>query len=330
MKRQVPLLKQLIVFALLLGGAAALWFGREQAGEVFARISGPAAEDGAAAKPAAVQKVPVVVARVGQATNDAAVEAVGTGRARRSVTLYAEASGEVVEFPVQAGGRVARGDVVLRMEASNAELAVMAAKTRLVEAQRQAERSQQLRSERINSQANVDDAHNLLKRAEIELNQAEEALRERILLAPFGGVVGIPKVEHGDRITSSTEVITLDDRSELYIEFEIPELYFSRVSVGEKVVALTPSFGDHRFTGTIDQIDTRVDPDARAVMARAVLPNTDDLLRPGMSFAVEVVLAGKPYPLIPELALLWIKGQSHVWRINEGKAQKVPVRIVKR
>ena len=244
--------------------------------------------------------------------------------------LYSEAAGEIMEFPVRAGGRVARGDVVLQLDASDAKLAVSAAKTRLVEAQRQAERADLLRSKRINSPANVDDAQNLLKRAEIELSQAEEALRDRTLKAPFDGVVGIPKVERGDRITSTTDLVSLDDRSELYIEFEIPEIFFARVAPGQEVVARTPSFGDRTFTGKIDQIDTRVDPATRAVTARAVLPNVEDLLRPGMSFAVEVVLPGKPFPQIPELALLWIKGESHVWRVRDGKAEQVPVRIVRR
>ena len=330
MKGQVSLVKQLLVFALLLGGACALWFGQEQVGEVLARISDPTAGVKRPAKPAAAREIPVVVARVGEARDDATVEAVGTGRARRSVTLYAEASGEIVEFPVRSGGQVARGDVVLHMDASDAKLAVAAARTRLLEAQRQAERADLLRSKRINSPANVDDAQNLMKRAEIELGQAEEALRDRTLKAPFDGVVGIPKVERGDRITSTTEVISLDDRSELYVEFEIPELYFARVAVGEPVMARTPSFDDREFTGKIDQIDTRVDPATRAVMARAVLPNGDDLLRPGMSFAVEVVLPGKPFPQIPELALLWIKGESHVWQVRDGKAKQIAVRIVRR
>ena len=330
MKGQVSLVRQFIVFVLLLGGAGALWFGQEQVGEVFARISDPTAAGKRATKPSTAREIPVVVARVGEARDDATVEAVGTGRARRSVMLYAEAAGEIMEFPVQAGGRVARGDVVLHMEASDAKLAVAAARTRLLEAQRLAERADLLRSKRINSPANVDDAQNLMKRAEIVLNQAEEALRDRTLKAPFDGVVGIPKVERGDRITSSTDVVSLDDRSELYVEFEIPELYFARVAVGEKVMARTPSFADRRFTGKIDQIDTRVDPATRAVMARAVLPNGDDLMRPGMSFAVEVVLPGKPFPQIPELALLWINGESHVWQVRDGKAEQIPVRIVRR
>lgn len=49
-----------------------------------------------------------------------------------------------------------------------------------------------------------------------------------------------------------------------------------------------------------------------------------------MSFAVEIKLEGKSYPLIPELALIWSKGKSHVWLVDGGKAQLVEVKIVKR
>lgn len=92
----------------------------------------------------------------------------------------------------------------------------------------------------------------------------------------------------------------------------------------------TPSFGQRTFVGKIDQIDSRVDRTSRSVMARAVLPNPDDRLRPGMSFAVEIILPGKTFPVVPELALLWGKGESYVWRINNGRAEKIGVRIVKR
>ncbi|MGI9385843.1 MAG: efflux RND transporter periplasmic adaptor subunit, partial [Methyloligellaceae bacterium] len=109
-----------------------------------------------------------------------------------------------------------------------------------------------------------------------------------------------------------------------------PELYLSRISRGHKILARTATFGEKQFTGEIDQIDTRVEPTSRSVKVRAVLPNDDDLLRPGMSFAVEVKLSGRTYPAIPELALLWGKGASYVWRIQNGTAEKVPVRIVKR
>lgn len=240
MKRQVALWIQLIVFTLLLVASGALWFGREHVGSVFAALTDSANNTkGTPRDNRRGRKIPVVVARVTETANNVTVEAVGTGRAKRFLTLNPVTSGEIVEFAVRAGDRVKRGDIILRLDARQAELAVKVAMTKRVEAERLMARSEQLHGKSLISQAKVDDARNISQRSELELKQAEEALADRTLKAPFEGVVGIPKVEFGDRVTTDTEIITLDDRSVLLIEFEVPELYLSRVSVGHEIVGHT-------------------------------------------------------------------------------------------
>ncbi len=330
MKRHVSNSVQIIVLAALLAASGALWLGRDHVGSVFAALMDKARDDKKTSRRGGDRKIPVVVARTRLTANNFTVEAVGTGRARRSVMLFPKVPGEIVEFPAKAGQRISQGDVIMRLDTMDAELAVRVAKTKFIEAKRLMERSEQLLDRNVNSQAKVDDARNLSKRAELELNQAEQTLKDLTSRAPFDGVVGIPKVEMGDRVSTNTAIITLDDRHELLVEFEVPELYIPRLSPGHKIVARTSSFGERKFTGKIAQLDSRVDPTSRSVKVRAVLPNAEDLLRPGMSFSVEVILSGDSYPTIPELALLWGKGASYVWRIKDGRAEKSPVRIVKR
>jgi RND family efflux transporter MFP subunit len=320
---------QLVLLLMLLGGAVALWAGREQVSIVFAGFSGtePNAKTGKGKKQ---RTVPVVVARVSELANDAIVSAIGTGRARRSVMLFPEASGEIRHVFVRAGTRLSKGQPILRLDSRDAELAVKVAKTRLVETDRLMKRSEQLLKKKINSQANLDDASNLVDRAELELQQAEEALADREVKAPFDGVVGISKVELGDRISPSTPIVTIDDRSELIVEFEVPEQFLTLLAIGQKVAAQTPSFQGREFEGVIEDIDSRIDPTSRTVIVRAKIPNKQDLLRPGLSFVVDLIIPGKIYPSVHELALQWRKGISYVWRVRNQKAEKVPVRSVKR
>jgi RND family efflux transporter MFP subunit len=96
------------------------------------------------------------------------------------------------------------------------------------------------------------------------------------------------------------------------------------------VIARAPTFPNRSFNGVVDRIDSRIDPTSRAVKVRAKLPNEEDLLRPGMSFAVELSIKGEPYPTVPELALQWAKGESYVWTVKEGLAKRVTVRTVRR
>jgi len=320
---------QLVLFALLLGGAGALWAGRDQVSKVFAGFSG-AEQSGKKGTDKKLRAVPVVVARASELTNNAIVGAIGTGRARRSVMLYPEATGEIRHVFVRAGARVSKGQPILRLDFREAELAVKVARTRLVEADRLMQRSEQLLRKNINSQANVDDARNLVDRAELELQQAEEVLSDREMKAPFDGVVGISKVELGDRVSPGTPIVTLDDRSEIIVEFEVPEQFFSQLAIGQKVAAQTPGFRGREFEGMIEDIDSRIDPTSRTVIVRANIPNKEDLLRPGLSFVVDLTIPGKMYPAVHQLALQWRKDKSFVWRVRDKRAEKVMVRSVKR
>ena len=320
---------QFALFVVLVAGAVGLWFRQDQVSDGFAGFI-----NARESRPAPVKRnraqVPVVVARAGQAADDVTIAAISTARALRSVMLFPESDGRIVELEVKAGEWVQPGDVILRLDAEDARLAVQLAKVRVAEAERQLARADRLRKRNVNSAAKVDDAQTALERTRLELRQSKEALERRTLRAPFAGVVGIPKVEVGDRATTTTAIITVDDRSELIAEIEVAEQFLSRLTRGQPVKATTPSFRDRKFDGEVDRLDTRIDPDSRTVMVRASLPNKEDRLRPGMSFAVELRITGEPHATVPELALQWSRGKSHVWRIKDGKAEKVSVRTVQR
>lgn len=269
--------------------------------------------------------VPVLVEAAGEAADEVTIEAIGTARAIRSVTLFPEVDGEVVSLPVQSGQRVAEGEVMMKLADRSAALSVRVAETRVREARSALARAEKLERTNVRSPANVEDAEVILERATLELQQAKEALADRTMRAPFNGIVGIPKVETGDRVTASTEIVTLDDRSTLLVEFEVAERYLSRLSIGMALDARTPTFPDRRIDGSVDEIDSRVDPVSRTVLIRAAFPNTDDVLRPGMSFFVTLKLPGPTMPTVPELALQWRDGQSYVWKIEEGAAHRVDV-----
>ncbi len=330
MKQRASFPLQIAVFTVLFGVATALWLGRERVTELYAAAIGAENTQGERERRPRKREVPVVVERVRTMANDVTIEAIATARAKRSVTLYPETTGEIVQLKLSAGERVKRGDVILKLNTQLAVLEVDLARTKFAAAQKKLERAETLRDSNVNTGAQVEDATNLAAQAKLELEQAEESLRERTLTAPFDGVVGIPGVELGDRVTPETSIVTLDDRSALFVEVEVPEQYLSRLSLDQKVSARTPSFDDIAFEGLVAEIDSRVDPVTRAMMVRAALGNDTDTLRPGMSFAIELSLPGKTYPSVPELAVQWRSGESFVWVVRNGEARRLVVRSVKR
>ncbi len=331
MSRQLSMRSQLLLLAVLIGCGVMLWLERGQVKGIVAEFSAPApAVDKPKRAAGDRKKMPVIVARVAQARNDETIAAVGTGRARRSVMIYAKSDGEIMQLDLRAGGRISKGQTIFQLSSKQAELAVQIAKRRVEEARRLRDRSELLKQRSVNSNARVVDAETVAQRAELELLQAEEALSDLTLSAPFAGIVGIPKVEVGDRVTTTTPIVSLDNREEILVEFEVAEKFLTRIAIGDAIAAMTPSHEGQKFSGTIGYIDSRVDPVSRTVEVRAVIPNKQDLLRPGMSFAVELVLPGSEFPTVPELSLQWRKGESYVWAVQDGKARKVLVRTVRR
>lgn len=348
---------QLLLLLILVGGAAVLWFGRDRVVHNIIEISQPLARalpeplakllpnaqpgstDAASAGPAAsagkkrkseARRVPVIVTLVGEARNNETVAAVGTARARRSVMIHAKTDGVIMDFRPRPGDRLSKGDTIFDLDARQAELAVEIANKKVAEARRLLERAQLLKRRNVNSLARVDDAQLAMDQAKLEVLRAEKTLSDLKIVAPFSGVVGLPKAEVGDRVTATTPVVSLDQRDELLVEFVLPEKYAGRVKEGDSISAVTPSYDQRSFAGRIEHIDSRIDPASRTVTIRAVIPNKDDLLRPGMSFAVEIVLDGTMHAMVPELSLQWRKGESYVWLVREHKAVKVLVRSVRR
>lgn len=273
---------------------------------------------------------PVIVATVGELPDTVILKAIGTARAFRSVMLYPEAAGEIIDFPVQPESRVKKDAVILRIDSRNTRLAVQVAETRVREAENELFRARKLEEQNVRSAANVEDAALILERAKLEVSLAREALADRTLRAPFDGIVGIPKVEIGDRVTREMPIVSLDDRTTLLVEFEVAERFFTRLATEMPVYADTPAFGEQKIEGIIDKIDSRIDPVARTALLRASFPNAEDRLRPGMSFAITLELPGPVLPTVPELSLQWGDGRSYVWRVVDGVAERVDVLVRRR
>ena len=318
--------KQVVLVLLLLGAAGYGWAERESLG--LAALLQPAEKE----RPGrgGDRGVPVLVALVEMAEDDLALEAVGTGRARRSVMLRPEAEGKVVELPLSAGERFAAGDVLLRLEDTEQRLALQLAETRLSEAERVRARFARLQDSGTAAQARLDEVRTAAEIAAIELERAREALEDRVVRAPFDGVAGIASIDVGAWIDSDIEIATFDDRSAILVEFDLPEALLGRVRPGMAVTATTPAAPVAVFEGSVEAIDSRITQSSRTVRVRVALPNPEDQLRPGASFTVRLELEGGQYPMVPELAVQFSRGTLHVWRVTGETAEQVEIRLVRR
>lgn len=280
--------------------------------------------------PRGPRAVPVLTEPVSFAPRQVRLEAVGTSRARRSVVLHPAAAGEVTAVNFRAGDHVEDGQLLLELDRRAEALQLELARVRLAEAERELERNQRMGRTGAVSAAALDTARTAARLARLQVEQAEVALADRSVRAPFAGHVGITDVDPGDRVTPDTVIAPLDDRDTLLVGFEVPERYLSRLAVGDPVDVATWSAEPSQAEGAISYIDTRVDPERRTFRAQARVENPEDRLRPGMSFRVRLALEGRRYPAVPEVSLQWGDAGAYVWTVRDGSAVRVPATIVQR
>lgn len=314
----------LVAVGLLLG--AMLWW------DPVGLSSGSAAHDDRAARAgrAADTPAPVVVTPVRLQSAAAVIEAVGTGKAASAITLFPEAAGRVTAILFESGDRVTEDDPLLHLDTEDEELAVQLAEVRLQDARQQLDRYENTAPSGAVSISEVDQARTALSATRIQLAQAELALRKRTLRAPFDGVVGIPDVEIGDRVTPSTAIATLDDRSSLLVDFEVPEGFAQGVREGGAVEVATWALRGERFDGVVEALANRIDPQTRTLQVRARIDNPEDRLRTGMSFTIRLPLSGERSPSVPSIAVQWDRRGAYVWRVLDGAVERVEVQVLKR
>lgn len=255
--------------------------------------------------------------------------AIGTARAWQNALIRPDAEGRIVEVFVASGARVEPGQKLLMLDTDRETLAVEHAKVRLRAAQLDFDRYATLKQRGAAPETQRERAEIALKSARIGLRESELALARRFVHAPFGGVLGMIDLHPGAHVTTATDIVRLDDRTALLVDFSMPEAAAGSAQVGD-VITVSPGGGRTHYKARIETVAQHVDPSTRTFAVRARLENPPPALMPGMSFKVTIERRGNHYPVVPEVAILWGSRGAYVWSVSNGSAQRVPITVVRR
>ncbi|MET3518807.1 efflux RND transporter periplasmic adaptor subunit [Mesorhizobium abyssinicae] len=272
----------------------------------------------------------VVALPASTATINDRLQAIGTGRANASVTVNPYSSGRLVQFLVASGTHVDKGQVIATLDSDTEVIAEDRAKVGLQDAQDKLDRVKSLRASNAATPVAVADAEVALANAKLSLRDAELALQRRSVVAPIAGTVGILPISAGNYVTSQSAIATLDDRSSILVDFLVPERFAAAVKVGAQLSATPIANPSQAYTGTVSAIDNHIDEVSRTLLVKATIANPADSLRAGMSFQISMKFPGDSYPAVSPLAILWGSDGAYVWAVADGKAKRVPVRIIQR
>lgn len=243
------------------------------------------------------------------------IDVLGIARGRRSVDITSNATELISRVMFEDGQRVAAGTPLVELQAGEEEADIIMARASLDQAERDRDRWRTLAERGVAPRVTAEQAQTAFETAQATLRAAQSRRGDRVIRAPFSGIVGLSDVTAGTLINPGTVIATLDDTSVIRVDFPVSERYLSVLRPGLSVQAAAEAFPDQPITGRIALIDTRINEDTGAVLARAEFPNPGGRIRPGMTMRVSVEQGVRQAPAVPESAVQFEGATAFVYRI---------------
>jgi len=258
------------------------------------------------------------------------IQALGTARANESIEIRPRISSVITRVAFTEGQLVRQGDLLIELENSEVRAGLAVAEAALSESRSTYNRSESLASTQAISASSLEQLRAAMQVDEAQVAAARARLANTVIRAPFTGRVGLRRVSPGGFVDTSTVITTLDDTELIKLDFSIPEAFIAVVKDGMTIVARSLVYPDSIFPGTVESIDTRLDPVARSVQVRAILANPDGALKPGMFLTVDLQRDRGEVLVAPEEAIVPERDEQYVFQVIDGKAAKRLVTLGRR
>ena len=254
--------------------------------------------------------------------------ALGTVKARESVTVTAKVSEIVETVHFDSGDSVRAGAPLVTLSDRQQRAALAEAQASADETERLLSRQEELARQQLIARAQLDNQRAARDAAAARVAQIRAQLAERVVRAPFTGVLGLRQVSPGALVTPGTPIATLDALDRVWVDFPLPEAQLAQAAQGQAVGGTVAAYPGRRFEGAVSIIDTRLDETTRSALVRADFPNPDRTLRPGMLVNVELGTATREALLVPEIAVVQIGRDSFVYRVgDDGSVERATVEV---
>jgi len=217
------------------------------------------------------------------------IEAIGTITASESATLTTSVTERVKAINIEEGQFVEKGTEIVQLSDSEEQAT-------LNQASRSFERYNQLVKNNLASPEKRDEE-------QVNFKVAQAQVDKRKIVAPFSGFLGVRLVNVGDMVQPGTPIMTIDSIDPIKLDFTIPEIYLSAIKKDMEIEATTSAYPNEVFKGKIYVIDSRIDPESRAIKVRAMIANGDYKLKPGLMMKINIIREVRNSMAIPESAI---------------------------
>ncbi|MBV5271400.1 MAG: efflux RND transporter periplasmic adaptor subunit [Afipia sp.] len=245
---------------------------------------------------------------------------VGDLAAVHQVNVTTDVNGRVTEILFTPGARVKAGDPLLQIFDAPDQSDLASYKAQTLAASLALDRAKTLLAKSFGPQATVDQAQAAYDQANAAVAKTEAIISQKRIKAPFDGELGVRLVELGQYLSAGTQIVSLTDLSQLYLNFTATEKDRAVLSVGQTVRIVVDAYPGRTFEGKITTIEPQISADTRNVRIQAMLANPDRILQPGMFASTTVELPPKPAVVtVPETSVDYTLYGDSVWLITETK-----------
>jgi membrane fusion protein (multidrug efflux system) len=255
------------------------------------------------------------------------VEAIGTLEPNERADLTLSASDRVTAVYFEDGERVKAGKTLISLAQREQTALVEAAEAQLAQANQDLARLEPLAAQGAVSQSEVEVARRNSNAAAAQLRAVQSRQRDRVLVAPFDGVLGFRQVSVGSFVRPGDVVATLIDDSVMRLDFAVPSIFLTSLKSGLEIEARSADLPGRTFKGKVSSIDNMIDPVTRSVRVRAIIPNEDGILKAGMFVAVTLLADPRQTLSVPEVALQPVGPETFVWAVSETAQGPIANRV---
>lgn len=280
--------------------------------------------------PTAVAAAPTPVVVVSAQTQSwvDSIQALGTAQANQSVTLTAKVTDTVRRINFNDGDSVDAGQILIELSDRAETAQLEEARAALKETERQYSRTTESLKKGAVPKSQVDQALSARDQASARMRTLAARLDDKVIIAPFSGVLGFSQVSQGTLLTPGVVITTLDDVRTIKLDFSVPEAFLDAIKPGQVISATTAAFPGKNFAGEVATIDSRVDPITRAALVRALLPNDLAQIKPGMLMTVNVMKESREAIVVPEIALSGLRNQTFAFRLKaDSSVEQIIVKV---
>jgi RND family efflux transporter MFP subunit len=266
--------------------------------------------------------MPVKVQEAKAVPVDDSSEYVATVKSRDSAVIMPQVEGQITQIFVHSGEPVEAGAALMEIDplkqqatVKSQESARAAQEANLVLAKKQFERAQGLSAAGVVSKQDMDQAKSTLDAAQAQMDSLDSQVHEQEVqlhyykvVAPRSGIVGDVPVRVGDRVTTTTQLTTVDKPGSLEIYVYVPIERSGQLKMNLPVQVLD-SDGKVLANSRVSFISPQVDNTTQTVLVKARIANSNDALRQSQFIRARVVWGTHNSPEVPILAVSRLAGQ---------------------